>query len=203
MAINVCNNCGNELFIKELLEESYEYWCPHCSNLNFIDKKESLKICKKYIELTIQRSLSYCQRFSTEQLIYTSLNLREMAIKKHPDFVNIRIQEILFATLILKDCLKNSFSGQENYTKENLYQLFSVYRDRVIAENTLIEVQENYFYIFEDSLELANLVQNCQIINIDGKSYRVIPSSKWRYFIEASETVQLTPSIRTEKIKKK
>lgn len=202
MVVNTCINCGNELFIKKLLEQSYEYWCPNCLNLNFIDKSKSIEICKKYIELTVQKSLECCQRFSTEQLIYTSLNLREMATIRQPDVVNIKIQEIIWSTLILKDCLNNSSNGQEKFTKENLYKLFSIYRDRVIAENTLIEIQENYFYIFEDTPELANLVQN-NPINIDGKSYRVVPSCKWRDFIESSETIQLVPSIRSEKIKKK
>ena len=48
MAVNACKNSGNELFIKAILEESYEYWCPNCLNIDSVTKNESLEICKKY-----------------------------------------------------------------------------------------------------------------------------------------------------------
>jgi hypothetical protein len=201
MADNVCNKCGYELFIKTVLEDSYVYWCPHCLNLRSLDKNESLCLCEKYVELTKLQSIKYCQNFSTESLIYISLNLREMATIELLDLVNIKIPYVIWSTLILKDCLINSINGQEVYVQEELHQLFSYYEERVLAENLLVEVQENYFYLFEDNLELSELVPDTQLITIDERSYRAIPSCKWRYYMEAAKTIQLGPNLMMRKIK--
>lgn len=197
-----CEICGNELFLKNILENSYEYCCPNCLNFNPLNKAESLVLCKKYIELTHINSLNICKKFSFKDLIYASLNSRELAITKHPDVVNIEIETILWATLIIKDCLKSSFSGNEVFLKENLYQLFSHYRDRIETENLLIEIQEDYAFLFEDTLGLKELAAYSSTITVDGKKYRVMTSWKWRHYIEALETIQLVPDIRKGKIKK-
>lgn len=197
-----CEICGSELFIKSILENSYEYCCPSCLNFNPIDKTESLILCKKYIEATDATSISYCKKFSVNDLIYASLNAKELAIKETPDVVNIELRNILWATLIVKDCLRNLFNGQEVFSSENLYQLFFYYNEKIRAENLLIEVQENYSFLFEDNLGLKELATDSQTITIDGKIYRVMISWKWHYYIEALETIQLAPNSRKEKVKK-
>jgi hypothetical protein len=198
---NVCEKCGNELFLKNVLENSYEYCCLSCFNLSPLDRTKSLELCREYIELTKQASLNYCQRFSREMLLYLALNTREMILKEFPDVINIKVGDILWPTLIIRDCLDKSFNGQGNYSKENLDHLFSYYSERIIAENLLIEIQENYFYLFEDSHELKELVPNSLIIVLNNdRRYRAVPSYRWRYFIEAAETVHFGPSIRKERI---
>jgi hypothetical protein len=204
MNYTVCEECGNDLFLKNVLEDSYEYCCPSCFNLSPFDKTKSLELCREYIELTKQASLNYCQRFSREMLLYLALNKREMILKELSDVINIKVGDILWPTLIIRDCLDKSFNGQGNYSKENLDYLCSYYSERIIAENLLIEIQENYFYLFEDSHELKELVPHSLIIVLNNdRRYRAVPSYRWRYFIEAAETVHFGPSIRKERIIKR
>lgn len=202
MIENSCQTCGNELFLKEVFEDSYNYWCPYCAGFISIDKEIALDLCEAHAKSSKKLASNFCSTFSREDLISYSLNRRELSVINEKDAINIKVRDFITSSLIIKDCLNGCYGGDQSL-KENMGILFSRYDDLISSENLITQVSEDYVFIFEShpEIELAP-TQIMDSFEAHGKNYLVLPSYKWGYFIDAVETVQFAPLPRRDKVKK-
>ncbi|MCM1988084.1 hypothetical protein [Methanococcoides seepicolus] len=202
MIENSCQTCGNELFLKEVFEDSYSYWCPHCAGFISIDKEIALDLCEAHAKSSEKLASDFCSTFSRDDLISYSLNRRKLSVIDEKDAINIKVRDFISSSLIIKDCLNGCYGGDQSL-KENMDILISRYDDLISSENLITLVSEEYAFIFESrpEIELAP-TQIMDSFEAHGKNYLALPSYKWRYLIDAAETVQLVPPPRRDKVKK-
>lgn len=203
MIENNCQNCGNELFLKDVFADNYTYWCPYCTGFVPIDKENAQKLCEIYVKSSKKLASDFCSTFSRNHLISSSLNRRESSVIYGQDVIDIKIRDIIVSSLIIKDCLNGHHGGNQALSKENFATLFSHYINVINSENLVTQVSEEYVFIFEPhpDIELPHN-QRMDLFEVNGSKYLALPSYKWGYFIDAVETVQLAPPPRRDKVKK-
>lgn len=199
-----CETCGRELFISKIFENSYAYWCPFCFGLNPLEINEAINVCENYITETRENALAVARTFSKSALLFAALNSREMESRNISKMENNHVQNILWSSLIIRDCIKGNYNNRSSkqFTAQNLSELFRYYACIIQSENLLVKVKEGHFCLFEvDSTTTLDYVH--KTIETEGKTYVAFPTQQWRYYLEMLKTIQMGPDETFDQIKDK
>ena len=183
-----CHYCGSDLYIREMTKTGYDFFCPYCLNLPPIEKDKSLELLRNYLS-KVKKIASEClSSFSKEKIIKDFTNFREISFKEN-EAISYNLERCVISTLIIRDCLKNN-SVQTTFDSipYNFQDLCFFYEQLYFINNSIIEVEQDFFRVFSLS-EKLKIVPNIKKVSfvLEKEEYCCIPKQIWQHYIDTSE----------------